>query len=237
MGMRLTITPFFDHFPSQIASILEVLIIYFISVSLIIGILLFVKPISSIQELDYELREFVFYYKETSWWWLTTFFTSVIALTVGAGPGLLFDLVLLSVFTIPAVLYFHQGYPFSLKCGYRARTPSGQTAISEEKENIATKDNDQYILEFPITTGSNIDEFTIDLTIPNGVVVWTYSGIRGVGMSNDETAIIGKAPPGRDTFVFELILEETLGVQQGANLLILSDSDSGRELTKVRLIP
>ncbi|WP_157224610.1 hypothetical protein [Natronococcus occultus] len=222
---------------SQIIAVLELLFVYVALVAVICGISFVVSPVSSVEELDYELREFVHYYKETSWWWLTTFFTSVIALTVGAGHGLFVSLIFLSVFTGPAILYYHRKYPFSLKCGYRARTSSGRTAINEEQENIATPDDGLYVLEFPITTGSNIEEFTIDLTIPDGVKVRNHSGIRGVGLSENKTAIEGKAPPGRDSFVFEIILSETAGVQQGANLLILSDAESGRELTTIRLLP
>lgn len=222
---------------SQAMAVLKVLFIYLVVNTGAVGILVIVDPVSSLEELDYELREFVNYYKETSWWWLSTFFTSVVSLTVGSGPGLLIDLGFLSIFVAPALLYFHRKYPFSLECGYRSRTPDGRTAISEEKENIATVDNEQYVLEFPITTGSNIDEFTIDLTIPDGVEIWSHSAIQDIGLSDDETAIEGIAPPGRDSFVFGLILNETGGVQQGANLLILSDADSGRELTTIRLMP
>lgn len=222
---------------SQIMPILEVIFIYLVVVAIASGVLFIIDPVSSIEELDYELREFVHNYKETSWWWLTTFFATVVALTMGAGPSLLADLGFLSIFAAPALLYYHRGYPFSLQCDYRARTSSGRTAIHEEEENIATSDEGQYLLEFPITTGSNIKEFTIDLTLPAGVEVWSYSAIQDVSLSEDETAIEGKAPPGRDLFVFELILEETTGVQQGANLLILSDAESERELTTIRLIP
>jgi len=222
---------------SQLVVIFELVFIYLVLVAITVGIVAVVDPISSLEELDYELREFVHYYKETSWWWLTTFFTSVVALTVGSGNGLFVNLVFLSIFTAPAMLYFHRKYPFSLKCGYRARTSSGRTAINEEKENIATPDKGLYVLEFPITTGSNIEDIAIDLTIPDGVEVWNHSGINDVGLSEDKTTIEGKAPPGRDSFVFELILTETTGVQQGANLLILSDSESGRELVTVRLLP
>lgn len=222
---------------SHVMPVLEVLFVYFVLVATGTGILFIIGPVSSIEELDYELREFIQYYKETSWWWLSTFFTTVVALTVGSGPGLLVDLGFLSIFTAPAILYYHRGYPFSLKCGYRARTPSGQTAIGEEQQNIATLDNGQYVLEFPITTGSNIDDFMVDLNIPDGVEVWSSSGIKGVGLSDDETAIEGTAPPGNEPFVFELIFDETTGVQRGANLLVLSDAGSSRELTTVRLMP
>ena len=222
---------------SHVMPVLEVLFIYFVIVAVGTGVLFIVEPVSSVEELDYELREFIQYYKETSWWWLSTFFTTVVALTVGSGPGLLVDLGFLSVFVAPAILYYHRGFPFSLKCDYRARTPSGQTAIGEERENIATLDDGQYVLEFPITTGSNIDDFTIDLSVPDGVEVWSSSAIKGVGLSEDETTIEGGAPPGNAPFVFELILDETTGVQRGANLLVLSDARSNRELTTVRLMP
>lgn len=224
-------------FPPQLLAILEVLGIYLVLVALAIGFLLLIEPISSLEELDYEFREFVDYYKETSWWWLTTFFTALLALTVGASPGLLVDLAFLSIFTLPALIYFYRGYPFSLKCEYRSRDSSGRTAITEEKEGFATLEDGQYVLEFPITTGSNVEEFRIDLTIPAGVEVWSHSAIRGIGLSDDETAIEGTAPPGRDTFVFELILRETTGVQPGANLLVLSECESGRTLTTIRLRP
>lgn len=222
---------------SQAMAVLEVLFIYLVLVAVAVGVLFIVDPVSSLEELDYELREFVHYYKETAYWWLTTFFVSVVALTVGSGYNLLVDLAFLSIFTAPAILYYHRNYPFSLKCDYRARTSSGRTAISEERENIATLDQGQYVLEFPITTGANIDEFAIDLAVPDGVDVWSHSAIKGVSLSEDETAIVGQAPPGQDSFVFELILDETTGVQQGANLLVLSDADSGRELTTIRLMP
>jgi len=222
---------------SQAAAVLEVLFIYLVVVAVAVSVLFIVDPVSSLEELDYELRGFVQYYKETSWWWLSTFFTSVVALTIGSGPGLLADLGLLSIFVAPALLYYHRHFPFSLKCEYRARTPDGRTAISEERENIATADDGFYVMEFPITTGSNVDEFAIDLAVPDGVEVWSHSAIEGVGLSEDETAIEGVAPPGRDSFVSELILKETTDVQQGANLLVLSDTNSGRELTTIRLIP
>lgn len=221
----------------QTMPILEVLFLYLVLVALAVGILFLVDPVYNLEELDYELREFVHYYKETSWWWLTTFFTSLVALTVGSDPGLLVDIGLLSIFIVPALLYYHNKHPFSLKCEYRKRTSSGRTAISEEQEKIATAEDGQYVLEFPITTGSNIDEFTIDLNIPNGVEIWSHSAIQGVGLSDDETSIEGVAPAGREPFVFELILNETTGVQQGSNLLVLTDENSGRELTTVRLIP
>lgn len=222
---------------SQAFAVLEVIFIYLLLVGAAVGFLYIIEPVSSFKELKYEFTEFVHYYKNTAWWWLTTFFVSVISLTLGAGQSLLVDLTLLSLFTAPAIAYYHQNYPFSLKVEYRSRTSSGRTAISEEKENIATLDNGQYVLEFPITTGSNIDEFEIDVAVPDGVEVWHYSAITGVNMSNDKTAIEGQAPVGRDSFVFDLILNETSGVKQGANLLILSDAGSGRELVSVRLMP
>jgi len=70
---------------SQLVVIFELVFIYLVLVAITVGIVAVVDPISSLEELDYELREFVHYYKETSWWWLTTFFTSVVALTVGSG--------------------------------------------------------------------------------------------------------------------------------------------------------
>ncbi|MFC5133530.1 hypothetical protein GJ633_00805 [Halorubrum sp. CBA1125] len=221
----------------QTIEVLEVIFIYLILVGAAVGILLIVEPISNFKELRYELTEFVHYYKNTAWWWLTTFLISVISLTIGAGQSVFVDLTLLSLFTAPAIAYYHQNSPFSIKVEYRARTSNGRTAIGEEIENIATLDNDQYILEFPITTGSNIDEFEIDLAVPDGVEVWNYSAITGVDLSDNKTSIEGHAPAGRDSFVFELILKKTAGVKQGANLVVLSDSSSGRELVSVRLMP
>lgn len=222
---------------TQAKAVLEVLFIYLALVAVAVGLLFIIEPISNLDELRHEFRGFVDHYKETPWWWLTTFFVSVIALTVGSGQSLFVDLLFLSLFTAPAIAYYHRNYPFSLQCEYRARTSDGRTAISEEKENIATLDQGKYVLEFPITTGSNIEEFSINLTIPDGVEVWSFSTIDGVTLSEGESTIQGESPPGRDSFVFELILDENGGVQQGANLLILSDSRSGRELTSVRLIP
>jgi len=228
---------FYCVFASNWIAIAEVTLRYLLIMA-VVGLLLVIVNITySFDELNYELRGFVEYYRETSWWWLTSFFASLIALTIGSEPGLSVDLAVLSAFIAPAIFYFHRNYPFSLKCDYRSRDADGKTLISEEKENIASKTDGLYILEFPITTGKNIDKFKINLEVPDGVKVRNLPTISGVGLSDEKDAIIGEAPPGGDTFVVELIIEETTGVQRGSNLLVLSDDDSERNLKSIRLMP
>lgn len=237
-GLTVPVRSFFQQLLDlPVIDVVEILVIYVVIVTVVVGVLYVLEPVSSLEEFDYEMREFVHYYKETAYWWLTTFFVSVVSLTIGSNQSMAVDIALLSIFVAPAVLYYHRHYPFSLVVEYRARTSLGQTAISEEKENISTLDRGMYVLEFPITTGSNVSEFEISLDIPGGVDVWSYSGITGVELSEDKNAIVGKAPAGKDSFVIELILDKKSGVQQGANQLVLSDASSGRELTTVRLMP
>jgi hypothetical protein len=210
--------------------------VYFLSVlGLTIPTLLFrgVK----FEGLDHEFEKFVEEYKDTSLWWLTSLTTSIVALTVGAGAGILVDVAVLSIFFLPALYYFTKRYPFSLDCDYRATTDEGRTAHGRDMENIAQMDrNGECEIELQVQTGAAIDEFRLELEPPEGVSPRNIPTKVAEIELTEENIIKGKASPGMGQFSFDLYLEKIGNIFSGRNLLLIKDHDTGRTLETIRII-
>lgn len=189
-------------------------------------------PTSSLKELDHELAAFVNHYKDSSWWWITSFVTSVVALTIGATPGLPIDVVLLGIFFIPAIIHFSRYFPFSLNCEYRS------SSYSEETANTAIIDeHSECEITLMIETGSNIDEFSFRLEIPSGLEARNIpTKATNIELTEDDY-LVGTAIPGKGGEMIELILEETTGIPRGGANMVIRDDSSGRHMTTIKILP
>lgn len=190
-------------------------------------------PIGNVSELDHEIKSFVSEYKKSSWWWLTTFVASVGSLTIGAQNHLLIDVAVLSIFFIPAVLFFHRYYPFSLKLEHRPTQPSDKGRESPDSDG-------NYAIDLITTVGTNVDQIQVDIKHPPGAKSESIQPPNNLDISlqNDKQTITGEVPPGRDSFVLNLIVSEVgSGVGPGGNMLVFIDKNSERELTSIRLLP
>ncbi|WP_152423087.1 hypothetical protein [Natrinema versiforme] len=196
------------------------------------------EPVSSFNEFDYEVRGFIRHYRETSWWWLTTFFASIIGLVIGNVETFWTSMLILGVFFTPSGYYFYRNSPFNLNCDYKPTIVSGIDSYSEEKQNIAYPDeNGKYSLNIDVTTGSHIDEFQMDLKVPDGVNPGSIQTTVSEAELVDKATIKGRSPPGRDSFLLTLFLEEASGVGPEGRFIIFFDEGGNRELLKVRLMP
>lgn len=229
---------FSEALSPTVQSVLAVLSVYFVTVGSTIAGNLLVSDIR-LDGLDYELSEFVNHYKDTSLWWATSFFTSIVALTIGAQLGVLFDAALLWIFFLPALYHFNSNYPFSLNCTYRATQTDNTTHHGQNDDNIVQMGGDGVCdVELNVQTGSNVDEFCLDLDFPQGIDARNLgTKIRTLELLQDEGKIKGEAAPGRDKFSFDLYLEKTGQIIPGRNNFVISDDASSRSLETIRIQP
>lgn len=203
------------------------------------GLLILNLAYENLGVIEQELGEFAGHYKQTSTWWFTSLFAVIISLSIGASPGVFVDILVLSIFILPGALHFVKYYPFGISCNYRSFDRStGQTNLSEEEENIVHPEGDGiYEIELVVETGSNVKEFSLDLSEPDGV---EEAGIQALGNDielTSECVLKGEAAPIEDSFVVTVFFEETSGVGPNGDVLVIEDESSGRIIETVRFLP
>ena len=222
-------SPFWD--------ILTVLSIYFITVSTTIGFYILISGLK-LRGLNYELAEFIEHYKTSSLWWATSFITSIIALTIGGQIDVIYDVAILWIFFLPALYHFNSNYPFSLDCTYRATKEDNRTEHGQDEKNVAQMNqHGNCDIELNVQTGSNVDEFCLDLNTPPGVITRNLgTKIPSLELTTEDK-IVGNAAPGKDRFSFDLYLEKDSHLISGRDNLVIRDDDTGRQLETVQIQP
>lgn len=168
-----------------------------------------------------ELRGFVDSYSSTPEWAISAISVSVLSLTIGSDQSTYVDSAILLAFIFPAVFHLNRNFPFEL------------WAEIEESE-ITPDDDGFYNIDLYLTTGSNIDEYFLDLDLPSGVAIQGFQGPSSEQRLTDDGQIWGEAPIDKDDFVLMITIKETTGVGY-ENLLRIIDLETDRPLTSVHL--
>ncbi|WP_281195889.1 hypothetical protein [Halorubrum sp. F4] len=207
-------------------------------------IIWFIAVLSVLLYDNYELVQqesgaFADDYKQSSLGWLSSIGGSFLAVTIGRDSAWA-SIIIASVFVVPAVFHAYRKYPFSLFCNYIAYDPdSGKRDISKSKQGIATQqDDDSYTIDLEIETGTAIDTYAIEVSLPEGVEITHDDPPPGEHELTDDNVITGKSSNTKPEFTFGLILEVTSGLDSvGENFVVLTDQGTGRVLEQVELVP
>lgn len=145
-----------------------------------------------------ELRGFADSYSSTPQWAISAIGISLLSVTVGPRPGLLFDLGVILAFSIPAAYYLYKYSPFGLW-------------VVAESKGVVANDDGTYEVDLLIIAGSNIDEYEIEIDSPTGVSLQSLQAPNpDHQLSNG--VIMGESPRGTDEFRLSLYVRETTGV-------------------------
>lgn len=88
-----------------------------------------------------------------------------------------------------------------------------------------------------IETGSNVDEFSFHLEIPQGLEARNIpTKATNIELTEDDY-LAGTAIPGKGGEVIELILEETTGIPRGGSNMVIRDDSTGRHMTTIKILP
>jgi hypothetical protein len=167
-----------------------------------------------------EVRGFVDSYSSTPEWALSAISVSLFSLTIGSDQGVYVDAAIILAFIFPAAYYLNKNFPFGL------------WATIYEAE--LTPENGIYNVSLSVTTGSNIDDYLLEIDLPDGAEIQGFQSPDEKHRLSDKERISGKAPIDKDDFVIGLTIKETSGIGYD-NILQIFDVESDRLLTTVEL--
>lgn len=137
------------------------------------------KPKIFINQQLEKTQLFINSYKKSNYYWIS----ALLGALYGSRKVILFPdhatKLILSIFFIPPVLYFHWYRPWGLECEYRSvDLDSGGVDAHEEENNIAVLSSDKTKLDFIIKTSGLLSEVKIKFKTPNGLshTIQPYEG-------------------------------------------------------------
>lgn len=168
-----------------------------------------------------ELRGFLDSYSSTPEWALTAISVPILSLTIGSDQSIYVDSAILLLFIFPAAFHLNRNFPFEL--------------WAEIEENEITSNNvGFYNIDLYLTTGSNIDEYVLDIDLPSGVTIQGFQGPSTEQQLTENGQIWGKAPLDKDDFVLMITIKKTSVIGYD-NILRITDIETGRSLASVQL--
>lgn len=178
-----------------------------------------------------EFDEFIAFYRVSRVWWLSSLVGAMFAATIGAGGGVLLDIVAFSIFVVPAVVYYSRYNPFGLRCTYLPLGPD-----RNEDSNVCRPRNGVYTILLEVEPGANVQDYQLDVHTPSGATLDRIDGNTS-HLDEDRQILYGLARDELDVYTEALYLEKSGSISPDGELVLLKSQGEDTTIESIRLLP
>jgi hypothetical protein len=190
---------------------------------------------SHYERLRVEVLQFSDSYTDSPVSWISSLVVSVTALTVGPAPGPIYDIMLVSIFFLPAAVFFSRYRPFTVSCKYIG------AGVDHSSEGVPTATVDK-------SNGSNIplkirvakkqEKYRLKIKHPDELILDDISTPPKGEHNLSGNSIEGDALETRPAFRLGLMFTIEGGTRGKVDqkVILIKDNKTGRVLQELEVI-
>lgn len=180
------------------------------------------------EEVEREIDEFVSFYSSSPVWWLTSLIGTLFAATIGRTNNWVIATVAFLIFVGPAIVYYYRYRPFGLKCTYVS------LEASDTEENACYPEDGEYTVTLQMKVGQNITDYRLDVHLPPQVS-FDSTDLRVSSLDEDRNVLYGV--PDTDEYTEILYLRVNGSIPPDGESVLIKSQGQGSTLEVVQLYP